>query len=161
MRRTTASTLALIAMGLLAPGLSIRPAAGQTAPLPIPPSPPAAASWPHMLTRSGATLTFYQPQAVSWPDRKTLTAGAAADNTPPVIFTASRRTSLVVFDGAAALSARGGRLQGSGSSALGAGAPRSARPGTLGGANYQQLQRDRLGREAGGGGFSGGGRFRR
>lgn len=63
-------------------------AAGMAAALPAvaqqPPSPVslaaqtvAAASWPHTTTRDGATVTVYQPQAVAWPERRTLTARTA------------------------------------------------------------------------------------
>ncbi|MGH7079175.1 MAG: hypothetical protein ACREFU_13915, partial [Acetobacteraceae bacterium] len=49
--------------------------------LPLPPTPltaPAAANaWPRTLTENGATITIYQPQAVSWPDRRMLTARVA------------------------------------------------------------------------------------
>jgi hypothetical protein len=37
----------------------------------------AAAAWPHTISRDGARVTVYQPQAVSWPARQTLTARAA------------------------------------------------------------------------------------
>jgi hypothetical protein len=37
----------------------------------------AAAAWPHTISRDGATVTVYQPQAISWPERQTLTARAA------------------------------------------------------------------------------------
>ncbi len=37
----------------------------------------AAASWPHTIEHDGASVTVYQPQAVSWPERKRLTARAA------------------------------------------------------------------------------------
>ncbi len=37
----------------------------------------ATASWPHTLTRDDASVTVYQPQAITWPDRRTLTARAA------------------------------------------------------------------------------------
>ena len=40
-------------------------------------APAAAASWPHTLVRDGATVTIYQPQATSWPDRRRLDARAA------------------------------------------------------------------------------------
>ncbi len=33
--------------------------------------------WPHTSTVDGATVTVYQPQAISWPDQKRLTARAA------------------------------------------------------------------------------------
>jgi hypothetical protein len=42
-----------------------------------------AASWPHTVTGpGGASVTVYQPQAISWPDQKTLTARAAMAITP-------------------------------------------------------------------------------
>ena len=37
----------------------------------------AAASWPHTTQRDGATVTVYQPQAIAWPERRTLTARTA------------------------------------------------------------------------------------
>jgi hypothetical protein len=37
----------------------------------------AAASWPHTTKREGATITVYQPQAIAWPERRTLTARTA------------------------------------------------------------------------------------
>ncbi len=37
----------------------------------------AAASWPHTTERDGAKVTVYQPQAVAWPERRSLTARAA------------------------------------------------------------------------------------
>jgi hypothetical protein len=40
----------------------------QTVPAPL---------WPHTVTSNGATVTVYQPQAISWPDQKRLTARAA------------------------------------------------------------------------------------
>lgn len=40
------------------------------------------ASWPHTLTENGATVEVYQPQAISWPDRKTLNARAALSIEP-------------------------------------------------------------------------------
>jgi hypothetical protein len=43
----------------------------------------AAASWPHVMTRDGASVTVYQPQAVSWPEHKRLTARAALSITRP------------------------------------------------------------------------------
>ena len=42
----------------------------------------AGATWPHTLSRNGASITIYQPQAISWPDRRTLTARAAVAITP-------------------------------------------------------------------------------
>jgi hypothetical protein len=39
--------------------------------------------WPHQVTApGGATVTVYQPQAISWPDQKTLTARMALAITP-------------------------------------------------------------------------------
>ena len=43
----------------------------------------ATASWPHTIVRDGASVTIYQPQAISWPERKTLTAHAALSITRP------------------------------------------------------------------------------
>ncbi len=43
----------------------------------------AASAWPHTFSKDGASITVYQPQAVSWPDRQTLTARAAVAITPP------------------------------------------------------------------------------
>ncbi len=40
-------------------------------------------SWPHTITENGGTVIVYQPQAISWPDQKTLTARAAVAITPP------------------------------------------------------------------------------
>jgi hypothetical protein len=37
----------------------------------------AAASWPHTITINGASVTVYEPQAISWAERKSLTARAA------------------------------------------------------------------------------------
>src|ERR1700730_6939374 len=59
---------------------------------PTSPPPPAAylaaqaaasSNWPHTLTKEGASITVYQPQAISWPDRQTLTARAAIAITQP------------------------------------------------------------------------------
>lgn len=65
---------AAIVIALVAPLL----ATAQQAP---PPAAPVAAQasvpWPHTLTRNGASITIYQPQAMSWPGRQTLTARAA------------------------------------------------------------------------------------
>jgi hypothetical protein len=36
-----------------------------------------AALWPHTITMDGASVTVYEPQAISWPDEKRLTARAA------------------------------------------------------------------------------------
>ncbi len=43
-----------------------------------------AATWPHTVTTpNGATVVVYQPQAISWPDQKTLAARMALAITPP------------------------------------------------------------------------------
>ena len=43
-----------------------------------------AAHWPHTVTSpNGATVVVYQPQAISWPDQKTLAARMALAITPP------------------------------------------------------------------------------
>lgn len=68
---------------------------GVAGPLPAGPwqamaaAPDAAASqdtdnqmWPRTLSKDGASVTIYQPQAISWPDRKRLTARAAVAITP-------------------------------------------------------------------------------
>ncbi|GAN77885.1 hypothetical protein [Acidisphaera rubrifaciens] len=46
------------------------------------PAETATPAWPHTITENGAAVTIYQPQAVSWPDRATLTARAAVAVTP-------------------------------------------------------------------------------
>ena len=46
------------------------------------PAPAASAGWPHTISRNGASVTIYQPQAEAWPERKTLTARAAVAITP-------------------------------------------------------------------------------
>ena len=38
--------------------------------------------WPRTLSKNGATVTVYQPQAISWPDREKLTARAAVEILP-------------------------------------------------------------------------------
>ena len=43
----------------------------------------ATSGWPHTISRNGASVTVYQPQAVEWPDRQTLTARAAIAVTRP------------------------------------------------------------------------------
>ena len=40
------------------------------------------AVWPHTITESDGSATVYEPQAISWPDLKTLTARAAVSVTP-------------------------------------------------------------------------------
>jgi len=36
-------------------------------------APADAPAWPHSITKGEAGVTVYQPQAISWPDLKTLT----------------------------------------------------------------------------------------
>src|SRR5579863_8220053 len=63
-----------------------QPLLSQEAAAPVPPAltaPAAAASWPHSIVRDGATVTIYQPQAISWPDRSRITARAALAITRP------------------------------------------------------------------------------
>ncbi|MDQ2804328.1 MAG: hypothetical protein M3Y41_17210 [Pseudomonadota bacterium] len=57
-------------------------AAAPFAPLRAQPA-PGASSWPHSLTVNGVEVVVYQPQAISWPEHKTLTARAAVAITPP------------------------------------------------------------------------------
>lgn len=45
--------------------------------------PTQQAAWPHTMKVNDATVTVYQPQAISWADQKTLTARAALAITPP------------------------------------------------------------------------------
>ncbi|HEY5301988.1 MAG TPA: hypothetical protein VIJ55_15030 [Acetobacteraceae bacterium] len=40
------------------------------------------ATWPHTITQADGTATIYEPQAISWPDLRTLTARAAVSITP-------------------------------------------------------------------------------
>ncbi len=40
------------------------------------------ATWPHTITEQGGSATIYEPQAISWPDLKTLTARTAVAITP-------------------------------------------------------------------------------
>jgi hypothetical protein len=57
----------LIALGRFAPAI-----AQSAAPTP----------WPHTITKDNASVTVYQPQAISWTDQKTLTARVALAITP-------------------------------------------------------------------------------
>ncbi len=45
-------------------------ALGRIAPASAQPATPP--TWPHAITAGGASVTVYQPQAISWPDQKTL-----------------------------------------------------------------------------------------
>src|SRR5690348_11077147 len=55
-------------------------------------------NWPHTVTGpNGATATVYQPQAISWPDQKTLTARLALAITPAGAKTAVLGTLEIAF----------------------------------------------------------------
>jgi hypothetical protein len=68
------------------------PAAPEAAATPLAPQPQppeylaaqqtAQSAWPHTITKDGASVTIYQPQAVEWPGRQKLTARAAIAVTP-------------------------------------------------------------------------------
>jgi hypothetical protein len=70
----------LFALALLAAWPAV---AQPTASPPNQPSPNQPPLWPHTIAIEGATVTVYQPQAISWPDQKRLTARAALAITPP------------------------------------------------------------------------------
>ncbi len=53
------------------------------------------ATWPHTTVRDGATVEVFQPQAISWPDRGTLTARAALAITLPGTQAGAGATPLV------------------------------------------------------------------
>jgi hypothetical protein len=77
----------LTLLGVFLPGLAAVPAAAQPAAVPpvvAPAAAPAAAAseWPHTISRDGAHVTVYQPQAEDWSDRRTLRARAAIAITP-------------------------------------------------------------------------------
>jgi hypothetical protein len=65
--------LCIVLLILLTSLSRVVPAAAQPA------TPP---TWPHSITAGGASVTVYQPQAISWPDQKTLTARVALAITP-------------------------------------------------------------------------------
>ena len=64
---------------LIAAGLPAMPVVAQQPPSPeyLAAQTAAATSWPHTTQRDGATVTVYQPQAIAWPERRTLTARTA------------------------------------------------------------------------------------
>lgn len=71
------------------PAPAAAPAASAEALVPQPPPPEytaaqqtATATWPHAITRDGASVIVYQPQAIEWPGRQKLTARAAVAITP-------------------------------------------------------------------------------
>ena len=58
----------LLASGAVLPAL---PALAQPAPAAdYRAAPQAAAAWPHTISRDGASVTVYQPQAIAWPERQ-------------------------------------------------------------------------------------------
>ena len=64
-----------------------KPAAPAGAAPPAAPAAPRAATggsnpWPHVVTGENGTATIYQPQVISWPDRRTLNARVAMGITP-------------------------------------------------------------------------------
>jgi len=75
--RSVATAGSLVLLGFL----SAHPAVAQQPPTPqaLDAQAAAAAAWPHTIQREGTTVTVYQPQAIAWPDRKRLTARAAAE----------------------------------------------------------------------------------
>jgi len=66
-RVCTVVLILLVALGRFAPAI-----AQSAAPTP----------WPHTITKGNASVTVYQPQAISWTDQKTLTARVALAITP-------------------------------------------------------------------------------
>ncbi|HET9019652.1 MAG TPA: hypothetical protein VFN46_08700, partial [Acetobacteraceae bacterium] len=66
-----------IALIVVACAALLAPCAPVFAQTPAATSSAAAAPWPHTLHHGAATLTVYQPQATSWPERKRLTARMA------------------------------------------------------------------------------------
>ena len=78
--------------GTPAPAAAAAPAAPEAAATPLAPQPQppeylaaqetAKSAWPHTITKDGASLTIYQPQAVEWAGRQKLTARAAIAVTP-------------------------------------------------------------------------------
>ncbi len=75
-------TLRTVAAGLLTLALAGAAHAAATAEA-LSAQAAAADSWPHTVEHDGASVTIYQPQAISWPERKRLTARAALSITRP------------------------------------------------------------------------------
>jgi len=78
---------ALRAVGGGAPATAAAAAPAAPARTPAPSATAAAApaaegNWPHTITRDGGTATVYQPQVISWPERKTLNARTVIGITP-------------------------------------------------------------------------------
>lgn len=75
MRRTCAFAAMIFWLIILLPFSIAAPTGGS-------PAAPGQ-SWPHTITYEGANVVVYQPQAISWPEHKILTARAAIAITPP------------------------------------------------------------------------------
>lgn len=73
--------VATIALSLLAamPLFAQQPAPGQSA---APATAAAAPEWPHTVTTANGTATVYQPQVISWPERRTLNTRGVVGVTP-------------------------------------------------------------------------------
>ena len=73
--------VATIALSLLAamPLFAQQPAPGQSA---APATAAAAPEWPHTITTANGTATVYQPQVISWPERRTLNTRGVVGVTP-------------------------------------------------------------------------------
>ena len=50
--------------------------------VPQPPTAPNSPFWPHTVERNGVSVTIYQPQVLSWPERKHIAVHAAVAITP-------------------------------------------------------------------------------
>jgi hypothetical protein len=74
------AALALMAAWLTLVAPPALPATAQLATAQSATAPPLG--WPHTINADGATAIVYQPQAMAWPDHKTLTARAAVAITP-------------------------------------------------------------------------------
>jgi len=83
-RRMRNASPTIMILTLIALLNSVWVGAQQSAPAQQPAGPVTPAeSWPHTITVEGASVTVYEPQAISWPERKWLTARAAVAITKP------------------------------------------------------------------------------
>jgi len=73
------------------------PAVPATAPRPATSSLPPSATWPHTIASQGGTAVVYQPQVVSWPERRTLNTRIAMAVTPEGAKTPIYGTAAVAF----------------------------------------------------------------
>jgi len=78
------------------------PAAARPAQNPLPPS----ATWPHTITGPGGTAVIYQPQVISWPERRTLNTRVAMAVTPEGAKAPVYGTATVAFTSTADLTTR-------------------------------------------------------